>query len=132
MTYLDHIEISVKNGELSMIFYENTLGALGIEKIINIENNNYSPKGIRCGFGTKHYPFFWIHDQSPNISKIHLAFKADSRKLVDLAYKVALENGAQDNGPPGIRSKYHDHYYAAYVLDLDGNNLEFICQTDPA
>lgn len=55
----------------------------------------------------------------------HLAFQADSPAMVDAFYKAALANGAKDNGPPGERS-YHSGYYAAYVLDPDGNNIEAV------
>ena len=58
----------------------------------------------------------------------HIAFRADSRPIVDAFHKAALDAGATDNGPPGVRARYHDQYYAAYVLDPDGINVEVVCQ----
>jgi catechol 2,3-dioxygenase-like lactoylglutathione lyase family enzyme len=55
----------------------------------------------------------------------HLAFQAQDRAMVDAFYKVALENGGKDNGAPGERP-YHPGYYAAFVLDPDGNNIEAV------
>jgi len=56
----------------------------------------------------------------------HLAFQAESRSMVDLFYKAALANGGKDNGSPGEREQYHPGYYAAFVLDPDGNNIEAV------
>lgn len=56
----------------------------------------------------------------------HIAFAAESRAVVDEFYRVALANGAADNGPPGIREKYDANYYGAFVRDPDGNNLEAV------
>jgi catechol 2,3-dioxygenase-like lactoylglutathione lyase family enzyme len=56
----------------------------------------------------------------------HLAFQAQSRAMVDAFYKAALDNGGKDNGAPGERASYHPGYYAAFVLDPDGNNIEAV------
>ena len=56
----------------------------------------------------------------------HLAFQADSRNMVDAFYQAALANGGKDNGSPGERAHYHPGYYAAFVLDPDGNNIEAV------
>src|SRR5687768_6799470 len=56
----------------------------------------------------------------------HLAFQAESRDMVDSFYKAALANGGTDNGSPGERAQYHPGYYAAFVLDPDGNNIEAV------
>lgn len=56
----------------------------------------------------------------------HLAFQAESRNMVESFYKAALTNGGRDNGPPGERAQYHPGYYAAFVLDPDGNNIEAV------
>ena len=58
--------------------------------------------------------------------RLHLAFQAESREMVDAFYKAAMENGGKDNGPPGERAKYHPGYYGAFVLDPDGNNIEAV------
>jgi predicted lactoylglutathione lyase len=61
------------------------------------------------------------------ISPVHVAFVAPSRAGVDALYQAALAAGGKDNGPPGLRTQYHANYYAAFVLDPDGNNVEAVC-----
>ena len=58
---------------------------------------------------------------------MHVAFVAASRAAVDAFYHAALQAGGTDNGPPGLRPEYHANYYGAFVLDLDGNNVEAVC-----
>jgi predicted lactoylglutathione lyase len=55
-----------------------------------------------------------------------VAFAAPGRDAVDAFYAAALANGGRDNGPPGLRPEYHPGYYAAFVLDPDGNNVEAV------
>jgi catechol 2,3-dioxygenase-like lactoylglutathione lyase family enzyme len=59
----------------------------------------------------------------PVRGRLHVAFRADDRESVDRFHAPALEAGATDNGAPGKRAIYHAHYYGAYVLDPDGNNI---------
>ncbi|MFH1804888.1 MAG: hypothetical protein ABID63_08380 [Pseudomonadota bacterium] len=58
-----------------------------------------------------------------------MAFSVPQKATVDAFYAAALDAGGRDNGAPGIRNKYHANYYAAFVLDPDGNNVECVCQT---
>ena len=58
---------------------------------------------------------------------VHAAFKAASRETVDEFYRVALEHGGTDEGPPGLRPHYHPNYYGAYVRDPDGNKIQAVC-----
>jgi len=58
---------------------------------------------------------------------LHLCFTAKSRADVDAFYAAALAAGARDNGPPGIRAHYHPNYYGAFVIDINGINLEAVC-----
>ena len=62
-----------------------------------------------------------------NCGGVHLAFSAKSRALVDRFHRAALEAGGIENGPPGLRSDYSASYYAAFVHDPDGNNVEVVC-----
>jgi predicted lactoylglutathione lyase len=71
------------------------------------------------------FPFLWISEGAP--VHIHLAFRAASRGLVDDFYKAAIKAGGKDNGKPGLRTEYHQHYYAAFVHDMDGHNIEVVC-----
>ncbi len=59
---------------------------------------------------------------------LHLAFRAETRRAVDAFHAAALIAGGRGNGQPGVRARYHAAYYAAYVLDPDGNNIEVVCQ----
>ena len=70
---------------------------------------------------------FWIHEVSLRSYKAHIAFTAQTREQVDEFYNLAMQAGATDNGKPGIRDIYHPHYYGAFVLDLDGYNIEAVC-----
>ncbi len=58
---------------------------------------------------------------------MHFAFSANSRAEVDAFHEAALAAGGIDNGAPGLRPHYHEHYYGAFVLDPDGNNIEAVC-----
>jgi hypothetical protein len=79
-----------------------------------------------AGYGRDGKPTFWISGGKSGDSHIHLAFTA-TRAQVDAFYKAALAAGGKDNGGPGIRAHYHPSYYGAFVLDLDGNNIEAVC-----
>ena len=64
---------------------------------------------------------------TPNKPPVHVAFRVNSRALVDAFHKAALAAGGSDNGRPGLRPHYHPNYYGAYVLDPDGHNIEAVC-----
>ena len=68
-------------------------------------------------------PFFHRLQLPP----IHVAFVARTREAVDAFHRAALAAGGKDNGAPGLRPHYHANYYAAFVLDPDGNNIEAVC-----
>ena len=73
------------------------------------------------------YPTFWIHVFHPHSVRQHTAFRAESREQVDAFHRAALLAGGTDNGQPGLRSgKYPRGYYAAFILDPDGNNIEVV------
>ena len=123
---LDHIGISISNYEVSKAFYIKALAPLGYQLLMEVPkeitgNQSYG------GFGEPPKPDFWIGSGKPNQPPIHIAFRANSRALVDAFYQAALAAGAQDNGPPGLRPHYHPNYYGAFVLDPDGHNVEVVC-----
>ena len=64
-------------------------------------------------------------DEKP--ARLHLAFRATSRQQVDAFHRAALAAGAEDNGAPGPRPRYHANYYAAFVIGPDGHNIEVVC-----
>jgi catechol 2,3-dioxygenase-like lactoylglutathione lyase family enzyme len=122
---IDHTGIGVADVRRSAVFYDLALGALGMRRAAQMPENEGSD-GI--GYGVD-YPVFWIDRFHPNGVKQHTAFKARSQAEVDAFYAAALEGGGTGNGPPGLRDPatgYPPGYYAAFVLDPDGNNIEAV------
>lgn len=129
MASIDHTGIGVSNVARSAAFYDTVLAALGLRRVVTIPDAS-ATDGV--GYGTTH-PIFWIDRFHPHGVKQHTAFAADSRDHVDAFHAAALAAGGTDNGPPGLRSGgYPPGYYAAFVLDPDGNNLEAVHRGPPA
>jgi catechol 2,3-dioxygenase-like lactoylglutathione lyase family enzyme len=123
---IDHISITVSDYEKSKAFYLSALEPLGISLIMEVPAAQTKGSPF-CGFGAEGKPFFWIGAGAPTTKSGHVAFAADSRKMVDQFHAAALAAGAKDNGPPGLRPHYHPNYYGAFVLDPDGHNIEAVC-----
>ena len=115
---IDHLHLVVGDLEASRRFYQAVLGVLGI------------------GLGGEGKTHFWAdelfvstadsrHAQGQRTGRVHLAFQAPNREAVDEFYRVGLASGGRSNGVPGLRP-YHPDYYAAFVLDPDGNNIEAV------
>ena len=119
---IDHTGIGVADVGRSANFYDAALGALGMRRVAQIPEN-VGTDGI--GYGLDH-PVFWIDRFHPHAVKQHTAFAAKSRTEVDAFYAAALKAGGIDNGGPGLRKQYAPGYYAAFVLDPDGNNIEAV------
>jgi catechol 2,3-dioxygenase-like lactoylglutathione lyase family enzyme len=79
-------------------------------------------------FGQNRAALFYIHTRQPAPGPIHVAFEVETREMVDAFHRVALAAGGKDHGPPGVRSHYSPTYYAAFVIDPDGHNLEAVCR----
>ena len=125
---LDHIGIRTFDYQKAVSFYETVLLTLGYKKLMTI------PGDKAVGFGSR-FPSFWISPASTSTETsspvgTHIAFVANSREKVDEFYRTALEHGAKDNGPPGLRPQYHRFYYGAFVIDADGNNIEAVNHFD--
>ena len=114
----DHVGISVKDLQRSKEFYLKALAPLGLSLIMDFE--------VALGIGSPNKPFFWIAAGQAT-APVHLAFAAQDRSQVDAFYQAAMAAGGKDNGKPGLRPQYHPDYYGAFVIDLDGNNLEAVC-----
>ncbi|GFE83872.1 glyoxalase [Steroidobacter agaridevorans] len=123
---IDHLGIAVPDFAASKKFYLEALAPLGIGVVMNVPKEESGAPNDFTGFGAEGKPFFWI-GQGVAPQGMHLCFTAQTRAAVDAFYKAALAGGARDNGPPGIRAHYHPNYYGAFVIDLNGVNLEAVC-----
>ena len=115
----DHIGLKVGNLARSVRFYTAALGALGYELCSQDETS--------AGLGPKGEPALWLYAASNAAGGAHVAFKAKDRATVDRFHKAGLDSGAKDHGKPGLRADYSPTYYAAFLLDPDGNNVEAVC-----
>lgn len=113
-----HISLPVSNYKKSKAFYTKTLAALGYKKKMEY--------GEAVGFNDGKNTDFWINTNKKGVTKSHVAFEAKNQKEVKDFYKAALAAGARDNGAPGYRKDYWPGYYAAFVYDLDGHNIEVV------
>jgi catechol 2,3-dioxygenase-like lactoylglutathione lyase family enzyme len=125
---IDHVGYPVTDFAVSRTFYAKALAPLGITVLKEITNEMTGGHGEHVGFGIDK-PDFWIGTGKPSNSGTHVAFMAKSRATVDAFYQAALAAGGKDNGKPGLRPHYHEHYYGAFVIDPDGNNIEAACHT---
>jgi catechol 2,3-dioxygenase-like lactoylglutathione lyase family enzyme len=123
----DHVKFGVSDFAASKAFYLKVLQPLGVTVVsegvptYGIELSAPEGKVSLCLFQT---------DQKP--AHLHIAFVAESREQVEAFYRAALEAGGKDNGPPGLRPNYHANYYAAFVIDPDGHNIEAVCHRPEA
>jgi len=115
---LDHLQLVVRDLSVSRRFYEAILGTLGLE------------------IGGQGPDYFWVDElfistqespasQGQLTGRVHLAFQAPNREVVQQFYRAGIEAGGVGNGEPGERS-YHPGYYAAFLIDPDGNNIEAV------
>jgi catechol 2,3-dioxygenase-like lactoylglutathione lyase family enzyme len=123
---IDHIGLHVRDVTRATEFYLEALAPLGIAIVMEVSAEE-TGHGAAVGFGAGGKPFFWIGAGEGRSGPLHVAFTAKSRIAVDTFYQAALKAGGKDNGAPGLRPHYHADYYGAFVLDLDGNNIEAVC-----
>ena len=122
MSGFDHLGYSVGDYDKSTAFYNAALGAVGLKRLAEFEAGGSKV----AGYGADR-PIFWVNSGKALRDHVHVAFTADTRAQVDAFYKGAMAAGGRDNGGPGIREIYHPNYYAAFVLDPDGHNIEVVC-----
>jgi catechol 2,3-dioxygenase-like lactoylglutathione lyase family enzyme len=118
---IDQFILPVSDLERSCRFYERVLAPLGMRFL--------ERDGDAMGFGVDNWAFGIVATARP-FPRLHLAFRAKSRGAVDQFFQVATDAGAQSNGSPGIRAAYDPAYYAAFVIDHDGHNIEAVCRGD--
>jgi catechol 2,3-dioxygenase-like lactoylglutathione lyase family enzyme len=120
----DHVVFGVSDYAASKAFFLKALAPLGLavlqEGPLGVEMAAQGQSSSLCLFQTEEKP-----------AHLHLAFTAENRRQVDAFHRAALAAGGKDNGAPGLRPQYHSNYYAAFVIDPDGHNIEMVCH-DPA
>lgn len=116
---LDHVSLAVRGFARAKKFYEAALGAIGMK--INMAFDT------AFGMGSKKQLIFWIAKDAKASGGAHHAFRVQYREEVHAFYDAALKAGGKDNGPPGLRPNYGPDYYAAFVHDPEGNNIEVVC-----
>lgn len=119
---IDHTGINVSDLAASKAFYRQALAPLGYDIRLELKvATGFGSAGTRDPGGD-----FWISQGTPFTPRSHIAFRADSPAAVQAFHVAALAAGGVDNGPPGLRPRYHAQYYAAFILDPDGYNIEAV------
>ena len=119
---IDHISVGVADLERAARFYEATLAPLGLTRLVT--------RPATIGFG-KTYPEFWINLRAgmarvPPESGRHICLRAKATGEVDAFHAAALTSGGRSDGAPGLRPHDRVKYYAAFVVDPDGNRIEAV------
>lgn len=116
---LDHVSLPVKGLAAARKFYGAALGAIGMS--INMD------VGSAFGMGSQKEKIFWISRQRGATGGAHHAFRVGTRAAVNAFHRAGLAAGGTEHGPPGPRPDYGPHYYAAFLKDPEGNNIEVVC-----
>ena len=114
----DHIGLHVRNLDASIAFYQAALAPLGYTV--------GSRDATSAGLGPKDAPALWLYAGEAS-GTVHVAFRAADRASVDRFHQRGLAAGGRDNGRPDLRPDYSPTYYAAFLIDPDGNNVEAVC-----
>ncbi|TDR42565.1 catechol 2,3-dioxygenase-like lactoylglutathione lyase family enzyme [Tahibacter aquaticus] len=116
---IDHVELLVADAAQSTLFFAGALAPLGYALHV---------QGASNGFGSSMEALdFWLKPGGPSAPRPHVAFNCSDRATVDAAYAAALASGGRENGAPALLERIHPNYYAGFVQDPDGHNIEFVC-----
>lgn len=120
---LDHLSITTADLDRAQRFYDAVLSTLGYPRVYRSERGiGYGERSAAGGYISVYLSANVVADNR------HWAFRAPSRAAVRAFYAAALAEGGRDDGPPGLRPEYTPTYYAAFVLDPDGNRIEAVCR----
>ncbi len=120
----DHVKFGVRDFARSRTFYLRALEPIGVTVV-----TDWPPDGAELSQPTG-TSSLCLYQSEEATAPLHIAFVAEDRRQVDAFHRAALAAGGRDNGPPGIRPQYSGRYYAAFVLDPDGHNIEVVCHED--
>lgn len=126
---IDHLSTYATNYRATKAFYEAALEPLGYSvehEMVTTWDEDFLERRI-CAFGPPGKAAFWVIEVKQAASPRHVAFSAPDRASVAAFYQAALRAGGKDHGAPGLRPIYHEHYFGAFALDPDGNNVEAVC-----
>ena len=124
---IDHISTYATDYSATKQFYQAAFAPLGyiLQTEFVAEWNEHFPTQRMCTLGKRGSRIESKDVHTPR----HVAFSAGVRSGVDKFYSEGLEHGGKDNGKSGLRPMYHEHYYGAFLIDPDGNNVEAVCHT---
>ncbi|MHA6265048.1 VOC family protein [Arenibacterium sp. CAU 1754] len=124
---IDHITFGVTDFDRSTAFYDQAFAPLGVQRLFDVPKEHSD--GVKVtGYGDDR-PWFWLAEENATTGLMHIALQAKSKADVDAFHAAAIRAGGTDNGSPGFRLHYNPDYYAAFVLDPDGHNIEAVCHT---
>jgi catechol 2,3-dioxygenase-like lactoylglutathione lyase family enzyme len=121
---IDHVSVRVSDFGRLVAFYRDALAPIGYQVLMEY------PGAV--GLGADGKPDLWLMQTDKPLNPTHVALHAPSRAPIDAFYAAGLAAGGTDNGEPGVRLDYHPTYYAAFVRDPEGNNIEVVCHADPS
>jgi catechol 2,3-dioxygenase-like lactoylglutathione lyase family enzyme len=121
---IDHIILTVSDFERSVAFYAKALKPLGITNFVDYEGHAGHPD--LKGFGDGKRAFFWLKKGKPDPQAVHVGFVAQNHAEVDAFYKAAVNAGGKSKESPQTRPEYYPGYYATWVLDPDGHDIEVV------
>jgi catechol 2,3-dioxygenase-like lactoylglutathione lyase family enzyme len=122
---IDHLSVGVSDLERGRRFYDAAMAPLGYRRVNDkVRSSGYGPDENQDDFY-----IVLVSSEGSTVPGSHVALKANTRAAVDGFHSAALAEGGADDGSPGIWKRYHENYYAAYILDPDGNRIEAVCHT---
>ena len=123
---LDHVTLSVADMATMKLFYQRALAPLGLSLVAEVSAEQSGSEAF-AGFGIGRKGSLWLRASGQQTPRTHICFRAQSRAAVRSFHASALLAGGVDHGAPGVREVYHPAYYAAFVLDPEGHNIEAVC-----